>query len=71
MIASIAWDLSDPDKDGLVTVRERMEGTDLMNTFGPMPRPIADTFIKARREVFARLASKAGAVRLFIPTVLH
>jgi len=71
MRAEFEWAISDPDEDGFVTVRERLCGTDLINFYGPIPRPIAESVIKARRAFVHRfVTSRTQAVQIFEPRPL-
>ena len=58
------WQVSD---DGL-HVRERLVGTELSNTYGPMPKHVTDSFIKARRLFVHRfITTHAQAIQIFEP----
>jgi len=50
-----------------VMIRERMVGTSLVKEYGPIPPPIVAAFIRARRDIVARFASKNEAVKIFTP----
>jgi hypothetical protein len=67
------WNISDPmpvesGRGMVVYVRERLVGTDLMNTFGPLSQPTAEAFIKARRAFVNRtITTRTGAMQVFEP----
>lgn len=63
------WHISDPEPDGQVFVRERLVGSDHhVNIYGPMPRQLTDTFIRARRDFVHRVVTtRAGAIQIFTP----
>lgn len=64
---SFIWEQSEPDELGRVMIRERMEGTDKMNEYGPLPARYVDSFIRARRDFVSRFMSKQAALRIFEP----
>lgn len=64
------WRVSDPDpQSGLVHVLERMVGNDkLHNLYGPMPKALTDSFIRARRDHVHRfVTTRAHAFHIFEP----
>lgn len=63
------WQISDPDpKSGLVHVRERLAGREMHNLYGPIPKQVADSFIKARRAwVHTKIVTETDALHVFEP----
>lgn len=60
---SFSWQVSDDGQH----VREKLDGTELVNTYGPMPKDVVDSFIKARRAVCHRVVTRSGALQIFEP----
>lgn len=65
-ILSFEWGISDPDEQGLVMVRCRIEGTEHTKLWGPMPAKIAPSFLRAKRDALSRsMRTRAQAIQLF------
>lgn len=60
------WAISEPDENNLVQIRERLAGTDLCNLYGPLPKAIAESFIRARRDfIYRTITTKLQATKIF------
>lgn len=57
-----------PDERGnWVCVRERLVGSELSKLYGPMRKEVAESFVRARRNVASRIITRAGAMQIFEP----
>lgn len=70
MKLSFEWHLRTDPQSGLSFVLERLAGTDLLREYGPMPTGVTSSFIRARRDIVARIMSDADARRIFEPQPL-
>lgn len=62
------WGITEADDNGLVEVHERLVGSDLLNRYGPLPRNIAESIIKARRSFVNRsITNRTQAIQIFEP----
>jgi hypothetical protein len=62
----VEWHKAYDTTGKFVMVMCRLEGTEYVKEFGPMPSRIADSFIKAKRDALNRsMWTKAQAIKLF------
>lgn len=65
---SFEWRVSERDAGGFVLVLERLCGTDLSKQYGPMKGEVAESFIRARRDVVHRtIKTHFQAIKIFEP----
>lgn len=68
MRVEFEWAISEPNEQGLVGVRERLVGSELVNFYGPLSRSVAEAVIKARRAFVNRtITSRTSAMQIFEP----
>lgn len=61
------WAISEPNEAGLVGVRERLAGSEMVNYYGPISKHIAESVVKARRSFVSKIVTRAGAMQIFEP----